>query len=171
MSQKIAIALTDRERKLLMQLSVKRRLEKQLTMRILIVLTSSDRMSYKRISSELGCSEPTIAKWKQRWSDNYEKLTGFSKGLDGSGVSDRELMKEMLTILGDSPRRGAPVTFGQEVQAKIQALACESPSKYSLPFTHWTHASLAQQAVALQLVVGISSRHIGRLLKKQFSSP
>jgi putative transposase len=166
MIQTISIELTDREKRLLLHLSNKRNISKQLSIRVLIIVRSFEQITYRQISKELGCSEPMIAKWKQRWSNNYAKLTAFSLGIDGKGVSDSDVTKEIQTILGDSPRSGSPVTFGLEVQAKIQALACEHPSKFGLPFTHWTNITLAQQVIAQQIVPSISSRHVARLLKK-----
>jgi len=58
------------------------------------------------------------------------------------------------------------LTFTEETQKRIQALACENPSKYNLPFTHWTHKELAKQAVLQKIVPTISSSQTGRILKK-----
>jgi len=166
MVRNFEIVLADRELRLLNQLVNKRKIEKQLEVRIKILLMSFSKFSYKHICSELECSEPTISKWKQRWIDNYEKLQVFSKGIDGAGVSDTELINEILTILGDAPRSGAPLTFIEEIQKKIQAIACESPSKYGLPFTHWTHEELAKRVILEKIVETISDTQIGRILKK-----
>jgi len=166
MAQKSNIVLTDNELKLLNQLVNKKKIEKQLAVRINIILMSYHKYTYKLICSELKCSEPIIAYWKQRWVNNYEKLQSFSKGVDGKGVNDSELIIEMLKILNDAPRSGAPLTFTEEIQKKIQAVACEHPSKYDLPFTHWTHEELARQVILQKFVDTISDTQIGRILKK-----
>jgi len=166
MTQNIQINLTERELKLLNQLVKKRKIEKQLGIRINIILMSYSKYTYKSICSELKCSEPIISYWKQRWFNNYEKLQTFCKGIDDKGVTNNELTNEILKILDDAPRSGAPLTFTEEIQKKIQALACENPSKYNLPFTHWTHEGLAKQVISLKFVNTISDSQIGRILKK-----
>lgn len=166
MIQKIQIKLTEKEKEIIIQLVNKRKIEKQLEIRLNIILKSHNNCTYKSICSDLKCSEPIVSYWKQRWSNNYEKLQVFTKGVDNKGVSDNELIKEILTILNDAPRSGAPLTFLEETQKKIQALACEKPSKYDLPFTHWTHKELARMVVLQKIVPTISSSQIGRILKK-----
>ncbi len=166
MAQRTKIELTDREEMLLNKLVNMKKIFHHLEMRIRIILMSAKKSTYHDIKEKLGCSEPVISYWKQRWANNYEKLTIFSKGIEDKGVTDNKLIKEIMVILGDAPRCGAPVTFTDEIQKKIQAIACEKPDKYGLPITHWTHKELARQVISQEIVDKISSRHIGRILKK-----
>ncbi len=50
------------------------------------------------------------------------------------------------------------------------AVTCESPEKYDLPLSHWTHEEHAKQVMKMRIVNAISGRHLGRLLKKQIST-
>ena len=166
MAQHIKIHLSERVEVILNQLINKRKIEKSIELRIKIVLMSSKNISYEKIKTKLSCSEPTIAFWKQRWHNNYEKLQIFISGVKNEYVKDNKIKKEILIILGDAPRIGAPIKFTEAIQKKIIAIACESPEKYDLPFTNWTHEELAKQVINMDIVDTISARHLGRLLKK-----
>ena len=50
------------------------------------------------------------------------------------------------------------------VVAAIIALACMSPSKFGLPFSHWSASSLRDEAISLGIVEDISIRQVGRYL-------
>ncbi|MCK5679169.1 MAG: transposase, partial [Flavobacteriaceae bacterium] len=128
-------------------------------------------ISYQTIKKELQTSEPTISFWRQRWYNNQDKLQTFIAGIDNQNVTDNDIKKEILTILDDAPRSGAPAEFTDEIQKKIMAVACESPQQYELPFSHWTHKELAKQVIKLGIVDSISAGHLGRLLKKNKLSP
>ena len=64
-------------------------------------------------------------------------------------ITNNEIKKEILIILGDAPRSGSPAVFTDEIQKKITTVACESPQQYELPFSHWTHKELAKQVITL----------------------
>ncbi len=166
MAQHIKIELSGRVKVVLNQLINRRKIEKDLALRINIVLMSYRGCSYKTIKEKLHCVDATISHWKHRWTNNYEKLETFITGIDREDISNNEIEKEILTILGDAPRKGKPVIFNEEIQKKIMAVACESPEKYDLPFSHWTHEELAKQVMKMGIVNTISGRHLGRLLKK-----
>jgi len=166
MAQRVKIELSDRLEAVLTQLISRRKIEKDLLLRLSIVLLSFKGCSYEIIKEKLHCVDSTISKWKQRWSNNYEKLKKFISGIDEEGVSSNEIKKEILIIMGDAPRSGKPAIFTDEIQKKIMAVACETPEKYDLPFSHWTHDELAKQVIKMEIVSNISGRHLGRLLKK-----
>ena len=166
MRQHIKIELSDRIESILYQLINKSRIEKGVELRLNIVLMRYKGYSYQTIKERLHCVDSTISNWTQRWSNNYEKLKTFISGINGKGVSRNEIKKEILIIMGDAPRSGKPVIFTDEIQKKIMAVACETPEKYDLPFSHWTHDELAKQVIKMGIVDNISGRHLGRLLKK-----
>ena len=166
MAKHIKINLSSKEEKLLKALLKRKKIAKDLAIRINIVLMSHQTKTYSEIMSELGCTSRPISHWKHRWYFNHEKLKTFIKGFDGDIPTDNEIKKEILTILGDAPRSGKPITFKEAIRKKIMLVACESPEKYALPFSHWTHIELAKQVIKLKIVDSISARHLGRILKK-----
>ena len=63
-----------------------------------IVLCAAEGRTGKEIAREVGCSLPTVVKWRGRYA---------SDGIGG---------------LGDAPRCGAPLTHGPETRALLIAL-------------------------------------------------
>ncbi len=166
MGQHIKIKLSDIVESILAELVSKNKIEKDLAVRLNIILMSYQGYSYEAIKKKLHCVDSTISNWKQRWHNNYDKLKIFISGIDGQGVRRNKIKKEILIIMGDAPRSGAPAIFNDEIQKKIMAVACETPVIYDLPFSHWTHDELAKQVIKMGIVNTISGRHLGRLLKK-----
>jgi hypothetical protein len=101
-----------------------------------------------------------------RWVSDFKSLVDFEKGANGQGVSDFELLQEMLKSLDDLPRSGAPkrITLAQEQQ--IVALACEKPTDYGVEMTNWTLEMLAKVAIARCIIETISPQYVGEILKK-----
>ncbi len=66
--------------------------------------------------------------------------------------------------LADAPRSGVPDTFPPEQVCQIMALACEPPSVYGRPITHWTPRELRDEVLKQGIVDQMSERHIGRML-------
>ncbi len=54
--------------------------------------------------------------------------------------------REMIEILTDRQRDGAPVKFTAEQVTQILALACEEPSLSKRPINSWTNRELADEA-------------------------
>jgi len=171
MAQRKNIVLSDRLQLILNKLVCKRKIEKQLTFRINIILLSAAGYKYREICKQLDCCDATISFWRYRWTSNYEKLTTFCNGIDSIEVSGNEIIKEIFKIMGDAPRTGAPVIFTEDIQKKIQAMACEAPETYNLPYTHWTDYDLREQIIKSCIVDSISTRQVGRILKKNELAP
>ncbi|MEK6475915.1 helix-turn-helix domain-containing protein [Catalinimonas sp. 4WD22] len=163
------IRLNEREQSLLEKESNRKSLELRFMTRIQIIVYGFKGESGGSISSKLGVSQNTVSYWRNRWINNYERLQAFSKGVDGAGVSDGVLIKEVYRILSDAPGRGRKEDFTTAQREQIVALACEKPQDYGLPFTHWTHVTLAEEVVSRGIVESISASHIGRILKKGIS--
>jgi len=155
--------------KLLIEKELKRRhLESHYYMRMRIIIKSYGNQENNQIAKALGCGEHTVSRWRQRWKQRYQKLKEYEKGPDGSPVTDKELMEKIKEILTDWARVGAPSRITEMEVNRLVALACESPEKYGLPFTHWTHQELSKQAHKMKIKV--SPAHVGRLLKKRLIS-
>lgn len=165
------VELNTIERRLLEKELNRQHISKQYEYRIRIILLCSKSEDNNQISKQTGYSKATVSKWRNRWSSNYGRLQAFRQGSEGKGVSEKKLLAELLTILGDAPRSGTPPTITLSQRQQIQALACESPESLGLPFTHWTHKELAKAIVDKKIVESISASHTGRILKKRFISP
>jgi len=78
--------------------------EVRMVERARIVLAAAEGVKGVEIAERLGCSEPTVVKWRGRYAE---------KGMDG---------------LRDAPRSGAPLTHGPVTRALLIAKACTRPS-------------------------------------------
>jgi transposase len=77
--------------------------EVRMVERARIVLGAVEGLKGVEIAARVGCSEPTVVKWRGRYA---------VKGMDG---------------LRDAPRSGAPLTHGPETRALLIAKACTRP--------------------------------------------
>lgn len=155
--------------KALLEKELKRRhLESHYYDRMRIIIKSHANLKNKQIATTLGCGEHTVSRWRQRWKQRHQELKDYEKGPDGRGITDKELMEKIKEILTDCARVGAPSRISKVEVNRLVALACESPEKYGLPFTHWTHQELSKQAHKMK--IEISPAHVGRLLKKRLIS-
>lgn len=142
-----SVNLDEDEREALQQLVRKRSEKQSLVLRAKIILLADEGHKYQDIAQRLGVRGNTVSVWTARWSE-----------LDSEPVYDR---------LQDRPRPGAPDTFTPAQLCQIIALACESPSDYGRPITHWTHRELTEEVIKQGIVESISSTYLGRLLKKR----
>jgi transposase len=78
--------------------------EVRMVERARIVLYAGDGLKGEEITELLGCSEPTVIKWRARYART---------GLEG---------------LRDAPRSGRPLTHGPETRALLIAKACTRPA-------------------------------------------
>ena len=110
--------------------------ERRMVERARIVLAAAEGRSAARIAREVGCSGPTVKKWRRRFE------------LDG------------LAGLRDAPRPGRPLMHGHEVRARLIALACTRPgeTEAGLRRERWTHRELAEQ-------VGMSESQAHEILR------
>ncbi len=90
MANRVKVELSKREKTLLNQIVNRRSIEKHLELRIKIMLMSAAGILYRTMKKELNCSEPTISNWRQRWSNNYEKLKQFVDGFKDFIKSNKE---------------------------------------------------------------------------------
>lgn len=160
-----AIAMSERQYRLLEKESRKRTVPIQYRERIEILLRASKGESNGQIKRELGLALNTVKCWRKRWSESYAALSTFEQGPQGQGVSDGELLKQMLCVLKDAPRSGAPQTISLAQKRQIVALACQKPEQFGIPITSWTHQLLAQVAVQEGILAKVSPRHVGTILK------
>ncbi len=171
MSRKaVQIVFSPRIKKLIEKECNKRKIEIHYLRRMQIIYHSVSGKTNQQVGKIVGCLEKTVRKWRKRWKLNEDILKVFEQGHDEEiQVKDKELVDKIKEILSDSPRPGAPPRITNEEIVRLQALACEYPENYGLPFTVWTHVELSKQAK--KMGVKVSSAHYGRLLKKRITSP
>ena len=87
-----------------------------------IVLAAAEGKKAEEIAGELGCSRPTVVKWRGRYAE---------MGIEG---------------LRDAPRPGPPLTHGPETRALLIAKACTRPpkSESGQRRERWTYEQLGE---------------------------
>lgn len=111
------------------------------------------------------CAETTVDRWIKRWEEYEDEISEWFKMVEDevrSPTADREFV---LSIVEDSPRPGAPATFGDEVRDQVIALALTKPEEHGIPVDKWTHELLAKQVVASGIAPKMSSTRVGDFLK------
>lgn len=138
----------------------------QLAKRATIIRLLQQNYRITAISREVGVTLNTVKKWRGRWINAQEELIKFESHLSSAQISIQDFRKFIQSILSDLPRSGTPkkITLAQEQQ--IVAIACDEPAHHGIPITDWTYETLAQVAIAKQIIDTISPRQVGRVLKK-----
>lgn len=161
------VVLTARQRSLLTKQRNKAKVAVQQRNRIDIVLGAAAGQSNRSLCQALSVGGNTVTYWRKHWAACYASLCIYEAGLAGQGVSDRQLLSRMLSVLEDAPRSGAPVRISMAQKQQITALACRKPEDYGIPVTQWNREMLAQVAVSQGIVETISPRYVSELLKNQ----
>ena len=110
------IELSDSERQVLEGIVRASSSEVRMVERARIVLAAGEGVKGKEIARRVGCSEPTVVKWRSRY------------GRDG------------LAGLRDAPRPGPPLTHGPQTRALLIAKACTraQPTEEGARRERWT---------------------------------
>ena len=116
--------------------------EVRMVERARIVLAAAEGMTGKEIAAGVGCSLPTVVKWRGRYA---------ADGIEG---------------LCDAPRSGAPMTHGPETRALLIAKACTRPSATDegQRRERWTYEELGQE-------VGMSGSQAHLILSRAAIKP
>jgi transposase len=97
--------------------------EVRMVQRARIVLCAAEGWPAQRIAEEVGCSEPTVSKWRGRYA------------------------RDRLQGLTDAPRSGAPLTHGPQRRALLIAKACTRPrdTESGQRRERWTYEELGEE--------------------------
>ena len=68
--------------------------------------------------------------------------------------------------LHDAYRSGGPVKFTAEQVVQLVAISCEDVTASDYPVSHWTPKEVAAEAMKRGIVQQISTRQVGRFLKR-----
>jgi len=139
------VKLGKKDQRALKHLTSKGKLSVRVYKRAQILLCAHEGLSDAEIVKGVGVSDPTVKRIRK---------TYVEQGLKAA--------------LEEAPRSGRPSIFDGTTRAKITALACSpAPQGYS----QWSLRLLADKAVELKLVEGISHTEVGKILKKTNSAP
>lgn len=124
---KAELALTSDERDQLGRWVRRRKSSQALALRSRIVLAAGDGLTNKDIGALVGCSQPTVRKWRSRFIESR---------LDG---------------LYDEPRPGRPATITtDEVEDVVVATLEETPKNA----THWSRTKMAERSGLSRTTIG-----------------
>lgn len=123
----------------------------QMVLRANIILLAYQGLNNQQIVNKLSNSIQMVQKWRKRWKELQD--IPFSEVT----IENR---------LSDAPRMGAPAKISPEAYCQIMAIACQTPDTYGRPITHWTPRELAEEAIKQNIVSTISTRQVGRFLKR-----
>jgi putative transposase len=130
-----------------------------MVLRVRIVLGAAAGQRNETLAHALGCSLPTVRKWRQRWA-------AAQPALAAAEAHTPDLRALVATVLADAPRSGSPGHFSAEQIVEIINLACTPPPTANRPVNAWTPRELADEAVSRGIVAAISARSVGRFLKR-----
>ena len=154
------IVLSEKQRAILEKMSKGTHTPWHWIQRSTILLMAASGISNKAIARETGWNRNTVKLWRIRFAASATELNDIEKN------KLHTLKAKIESVLSDEPRSGAPSKFTDEQVAQILALACQSPEELGLPFSHWTPGALARVAVSRGIVPSISTRQVGRFLKR-----
>ena len=147
------ILITGEQRVELNKISKSRNAAQKLVQRSEIILSAADGHGPTKIAKNSGVHRSTATRWINRW------LSCFQSDLPVS------------QILDDAMRAGAPGLFEPDQICQLFAMACEKPSSYARPISHWSPRELADEMIKQGFVESISARQVGRLLNEADIKP
>jgi transposase len=159
------IIITEKQQKLLTELSKSRTVSKCVAQRAMIILLGFAGLFNEDIALQVGLNRMQVGIWRQRWRDAWSALCVWEC------AEPHRLREAILDVLADAPRPGAPATFTAEQVSQIVALACEPPKWSGRPIDHWTHRELRDEAIKRKIVEEISISQIGRFLRQAAVQP
>ena len=124
---KAELVLSDDERAQLQRWERRAKSAQALALRSRIVLACADGESNAAVAARLGCSAPTVGKWRSRFVE---------RRLDG---------------LIDEPRPGRPPTVSAE---QVEDVVVATLEKTPANATHWTRAKMAQRSGLSRSTIG-----------------
>ncbi len=154
-----AITLSTPQHAVLDALLRQSRCPQALALRVRIVLGAAAGQRNHTLAQALGCSLPTVRKWRGRWAAAESQLAAVE-------AHPRDLRALMATVLADAYRSGTPGSFTAEQIVQIVNLAWTPPPDVGRPVDAWTPRELADEAVTQGIVAAISARSVGRFLKR-----
>ena len=155
------IKLSEKQKRILTENAVGTHTPLHIKTRSQIILNAAEGWSNNEIEKKMDIDPKTVKQWRDRFSVQYEELNRIET------ETPHKIRKAIEKVLSDAPRPGGPTKFTDEQVAAIIAMGCEEPSKFGLPFSHWTPELLQIEVIKLGIVENISVRQIGRFFKRK----
>lgn len=159
------IQVTEKQRRLLEEISRSRSYPKGTIQRATIVLLGLKGLLNQEIADLVELNRRQVGVWRQRWRDSWAGLCEWE------GQEPHRLREAILEVLSDAPRSGCGGTFTAEQITLIIALACEHPELSGRPISHWTHRELQDEVLKRKIVESISVAQVGRYLLQAATQP
>jgi len=153
------IVLSEKQEDILTQLKSGTHNPSHLRQRAEIILQSNENKSNNAIERDMGINGETVTKWRNRYAAAEKELSAMET------ESPLKLRSQIIKVLSDEARSGKPPIFTDEQVACIIAMSCKKPEEMGLPFSHWSHSSLRDEAIKRGIVDSISAVQIGNFLK------
>jgi len=153
------VTLSENQERILTDYAVGTHTELHIKIRSQIILNAAKGWSNNTIEKTMGIDPKTVKKWRDRYSFKYEELKRIEL------ETPHKIRSSIKDVLSDEQRSGSSPKFKDEQVAAIIAMSCEDPSRFDLPFSHWTPELLQIEAVKRGIVDSISIRQVGRFLK------
>ena len=155
------INLSEKQKRILTENAVGTHMPLHIKTRSQIILKAAEGWNNNTIEENMDIDPKTVKLWRDRYSAQYEELKRIET------ETPHKIRSAIEKVLSDAPRPGGPPKFTDEQVAAIIAMACEEPSKFGLPFSHWTPEILQIEVIKLGIVESISVRQIGRFFKRK----
>ena len=151
--------LTKNMYEILNRFSRSRSLPASVVKRSQIIILSSQGETNQKISAKIGLHYDNVATWRNRFLQNHSKLSE----LEGAGTE--KLSEEIVRILSDEKRPGAPAKFRPDQIVKIVNLACKAPQEYGYEVSQWNLPLLVKEITKSGIADQISAKTVSRFLK------
>ena len=157
-SEKIAVlSLTAMQKNVLGKIIKSTTMAQSIVQRATIINMLADGNAKRKTAHKLGIDKNTVKKWCNRWLATYPKLIK----MESTETSNKKYKKNIIEILKDAPRSGAPPEFTPEQIVHIVSIGCEVLDDSNRPTSRWTHKEIAQKAINRKIVETISPGSIG----------
>lgn len=117
------------------------------------------------VAATYGVGRDTVRRWCERWQACQAERDRLEAEHEAGLLRETMDRRELMHLLTDAPRSGAPATFPEEQKRQILAGAARHPEDEGVPVTHWSHDLLAQTVVNNGIVKAISPAQIGRFVQ------
>lgn len=160
--QSAVLLLTTKQEEILNQISNSGTTAQNIAHRASIILSLANGTAKKKAARELCTDKNTVKKWCNRWLAACPKLAE----IEYMGTPNRKYKEDILEILKDAPRSGAPPRFTAEQVAHIVSIGCEVLDDSDKPISRWTHKEIVREAIKRKIVTTISPSSVGRFFKR-----
>lgn len=157
--------LSDFMRLRLEEIESSRSLPHFLVQRAKIILLAAASKGNSDIAKIIGRHQNTVARWRSRFLEMLPTLeTIEAEHPDKFG-------EELVKVLRDKKRPGAPSDYTADQRAFIITVACHNPADYGFELSHWNYSCLRLAVIQKGIVEKISVSQLKRILDENEVRP